>query len=83
LKPRLAYLASSAIAKRCMEEAGGRADPILFRGTSSACGDYAAARTLFIGETVRLLKLRLLLLVPVHARLLASAWELVEKHHIY
>jgi len=46
-------------------------------------GDYAAARTMFIGETVRLLKLRLLLLVPVHARLLASAWELVEKHHIY
>jgi len=31
---------------------------------------------------VRLLKLRLLLM-PVHARLLASAWELVEKHHIY
>jgi predicted nucleic acid-binding protein len=46
-------------------------------------GDYAAARTMFIGETVRLLKLRLLLFVPVHVRLLASAWELVEKHHIY
>ena len=39
-------------------------------------GDYAAERTMFIGETVRLLKLRLLLLVPVHVRLLASAWEL-------
>jgi predicted nucleic acid-binding protein len=25
----------------------------------------------------------LLLLVPVHVRLLTSAWELVEKHHIY
>lgn len=38
----------------------------------SACGDYAAARTMLIGETVRLLKLRLLLM-PVHARLFASA----------
>jgi predicted nucleic acid-binding protein len=46
-------------------------------------GDYVAARAMFIGETVRLLRLRLLLLVPVHVRLLARAWRLVEKHHIY
>jgi len=44
---------------------------------------YAAARAMFIGETVRLLKLKVLLLVPLHIRLLANAWRLVEKHHIY
>jgi len=44
---------------------------------------YIAARMMFIGETIRLLKLGALFLVPIRVRLLAEAWRLLEKHHIY
>jgi predicted nucleic acid-binding protein len=44
---------------------------------------YAAARMMFIGETIRLLRLGALILVPIRVRLLAEAWRLLEKYHIY
>ena len=44
---------------------------------------YKAARRQFLGETLRLLRLRLLRIVPVKARLLLQAWSLVEKYHVY
>jgi len=44
--------------------------------------DYEAARRQFMGETVRLLKLRLLKIVPVKTRLLIQAWPIVEKYHV-
>jgi len=44
---------------------------------------YVAARMMFIGETMRLLKLGALILVPIRVRLLAEAWRLLEKYHIY
>jgi predicted nucleic acid-binding protein len=44
---------------------------------------YVAARMMFIGETIRLLKLGALILVPIRVRLLAEAWRLLEKYHIY
>jgi len=46
-------------------------------------GDYRAARESFIAETVRLIKLGVAKVVPVKSKLLAQAWLLVEKHHIY
>ena len=45
--------------------------------------EYEKARTQFIGETVRLLKLKLLRIVPVKTRLLMRTWPLIEKYHIY
>ena len=45
--------------------------------------DYMKARHQFIGETIRLLKLRLLKIVPVKTRLLIQTWPLIEKYHIY
>jgi len=45
--------------------------------------DYRRARYLFIGETLRLLKLRLLHLVPVRTRLLMQALLYIEKYYLY
>ena len=45
--------------------------------------DYEKARYQFIGETVRLLKLRLLKIIPVKTKLLIQTWSLTEKYHIY
>jgi predicted nucleic acid-binding protein len=45
--------------------------------------DYEAARESFIAETVRLMKLGVVKVVPVRSKLLAESWPLVEKHHIY
>ena len=45
--------------------------------------DYMKALCQFIGETLRLLKLKLLRIVPVKTRLLIEAWHLIKKYHIY
>lgn len=45
--------------------------------------DYKAARTQFIGETLRFLRLGLVKIIPVKTRLLISSWSLVEKYHMY
>ena len=45
--------------------------------------DYMRATRQFIGETLRLLKIKLLRIIPVKTRLLIEAWRLIKKHHIY
>ncbi len=45
--------------------------------------DYAKARTMFVSETLRLLRLGLVRIVPVKTRLLIESWALIEKYHIY
>ncbi len=45
--------------------------------------DYGNARVQFLWETVRLLKLRILRIVPVKTKLLINCPLLVEKHHLY
>ncbi|MCC6017672.1 MAG: type II toxin-antitoxin system VapC family toxin [archaeon YNP-LCB-003-016] len=45
--------------------------------------EYATARRRFLLETRRLMKLKLLLVVPLKGKLLVEAWRIVEKHHIY
>ncbi|KYH37367.1 MAG: twitching motility protein PilT [Candidatus Bathyarchaeota archaeon B24] len=45
--------------------------------------EYERARYQFIGEVVRLLRLKLLKIVPVKTRLLIRSWSIIEKYHIY
>ncbi len=45
--------------------------------------DYEKARYQFIGETIRLLRLRILRIVPVKTRLLIKTWHIIEKYHVY
>ncbi|QOJ78950.1 type II toxin-antitoxin system VapC family toxin [Infirmifilum lucidum] len=45
--------------------------------------DYLLAKRQFLFETLRLLKLGVLRIVPVKARLLIEAWDLIEKYHLY
>ncbi len=108
---RVAYLDTSAIIKRYVEEPGsevvcstynkalsgelklsfstwniceaiGVLDKYFRRGWLSE-NDYRKARYLFIGETLRLLKLRLLHLVPVRTKLLMQSLPYIEKYHVY
>lgn len=44
---------------------------------------YSVARQRFLLETRRLLKLGMLVLVPVKARILRMSWGILEKYHIY
>ena len=46
-------------------------------------GNYLKARGQFLGEVLRLLKLKLLKVVPAKTSLLIQTWGLVEKYHIY
>lgn len=45
--------------------------------------DYEKARYQFIGETIRLSKLKLLKIIPVKTRLLIQTWPIIEKYHVY
>ena len=45
--------------------------------------EYEKARSQFIGETIKLLKLKLVKIVPVKTRILIKLWPLIEKYHIY
>ncbi len=45
--------------------------------------DYRRARGMFVSEVKRLVKLRLLRLVPVKTSLLIRSWRIIEKYHIY
>jgi predicted nucleic acid-binding protein len=44
---------------------------------------YLKARVQFLGETLRLIKLKLIKVIPVRTSLLKQAWSLIEKYHIY
>uniref|UniRef100_A0A7C2FXR5 PIN domain-containing protein n=1 Tax=Thermosphaera aggregans TaxID=54254 RepID=A0A7C2FXR5_9CREN len=45
--------------------------------------DFKLARREFIGETLRMLKLRILRIVPVKPSIVVKSWRLVEKYHVY
>ena len=45
--------------------------------------DYEMARLQFIGEILKLIRLKLVKIIPVRTELLISTWNLVEKYHIY
>ncbi len=45
--------------------------------------DYEKARLQFIAETLKLLRLKVLRVVPLKARILLDTWLLIEKHHLY
>jgi len=45
--------------------------------------DYEMARLQFIGETLKLIRLRLVNIIPLRTKLLISAWNLVEKYQIF
>ncbi|MGC8696404.1 MAG: type II toxin-antitoxin system VapC family toxin [Conexivisphaera sp.] len=45
--------------------------------------DYGSARLQFMGEVLRLLRLRVLKIVPIRVRVLVQTWSLVEKYHIH
>lgn len=53
------------------------------RGKWLSDDDYNMAREGFIMETIRLVKLGLVRLIPVRVRLVTQAWSLIEKHRIY
>jgi predicted nucleic acid-binding protein len=44
---------------------------------------YLKARAQFLGETLRLIRLRIIRVIPVRTSLLKQAWSLIEKYHIY
>ena len=45
--------------------------------------EYASVKRQFIGETIRLLRLKILRIVPVRAKLLVQTWRIVEEYHVY
>ncbi|AMQ18117.1 type II toxin-antitoxin system VapC family toxin [Thermococcus peptonophilus] len=45
--------------------------------------EYQFLKTAFLAEVKRFTRLGVLEIVPVHSLLLADAWKLVEKYHIY
>lgn len=45
--------------------------------------NYRKARQQFLGDTLRLLKLKLLKILPVRARILVQGWRLVDRYHVY
>ncbi len=45
--------------------------------------DYEKARLQFIAETLKLLRLKVLRIIPLKTRILIDTWLLIEKHHIY
>ncbi|MDI9644609.1 MAG: type II toxin-antitoxin system VapC family toxin [Candidatus Verstraetearchaeota archaeon] len=107
----MAYMDSSAIVKRYIEETGSQAVEEAYSKTLSGelklsfsawnigevlgvfdkysrrgwlnVQEREMARRQFMGETVRLLRLDVLKVVPVKTRLLAQAWPILERYQIY
>jgi len=108
---KIAYLDTSAIVKRYIQEVGsdivasvysnawqgeakisfslwnigevlGVLDKYYRRGWLTG-EDFKLARREFIGETLRMLKLRILRIVPVKPSIVVKSWRLVEKYHVY
>ncbi|MEM3451978.1 MAG: type II toxin-antitoxin system VapC family toxin [Nitrososphaerales archaeon] len=111
MKGLVAYLDSSSIVKRYVEEPGsniikdiylkaysaeltlafsswnigevlGAFDKALIRGILNT-ENYLKAKSRFLVEAKRLIKLGVLRLVPLRFKLLIESWDLLEKHHIY
>ena len=108
---KTAYLDTSAIVKRYIQEAGsdvvtsvyssawrgdakisfslwnigevlGVLDKYYRRGWLTR-EDFELARREFIGETLKMLRLRILRVVPLKPSIIAKSWKLIEKYHIY
>ncbi len=45
--------------------------------------EYIIAKKRFLGETKRMVKLNITIIIPVIIKVLKEAWKLIEKHHIY
>ena len=60
----------------------GALDKYLNRGWLGV-EEHRRAKRQFLKDLVRLLRLRLVKLVPLRTGLLIKAWDLVEKHHMY
>jgi len=45
--------------------------------------EYDIVRRRFLGESKRMMKLDIVVILPVKVKTLKEAWRLVEKHHIY
>ncbi len=45
--------------------------------------EYIVARRRFMGETKRMIRLGILVLVPLRLRILAEAWRFIESYHVY
>ncbi|MGC9180395.1 MAG: type II toxin-antitoxin system VapC family toxin [Vulcanisaeta sp.] len=45
--------------------------------------EYKTAKLRFIRETLRLIKLGVLMVIPIKLSILKSAWAIIEKYHIY
>jgi len=45
--------------------------------------EYRAARGMFLSETIRMLRLGLLKIVPLRLNIVTESWKIIEKHHIY
>jgi len=45
--------------------------------------EYKAARGMFLSETIRMLKLGLLKIVPLKLDIITESWRIIEKYNIY
>jgi predicted nucleic acid-binding protein len=45
--------------------------------------DYELAKLEFLGETLKMLRLRTLKIIPVKTSIITKTWDLIEKYHIY
>jgi len=45
--------------------------------------EYKASRKMFLSETIRMLKLEILKIVPVKLSIVVESWRLIENYHIY
>lgn len=45
--------------------------------------DYISVRRRFLLETMRLVRLRLIILIHVKSSILEQSWKIIEKYHIY
>ncbi|WP_243678780.1 type II toxin-antitoxin system VapC family toxin [Vulcanisaeta distributa] len=45
--------------------------------------EYETAKLRFMRETLRLVKLGVLMIIPIKLSILRSTWSIIEKYHIY
>jgi len=107
----IAYLDSSAVVKRYVEEDGSEVVRSMYRKAYNggavlalsawnfgevlgvldryhrrgwlAESDYAKALRSFASETIRLVRLGVMRVVPVRASLLAASWSIALRHHVH
>lgn len=63
-------------------EVTGALDRAMFQRRLSL-KEYVVSRRRFLLETMRLVKLGRVILIPLRMRILSESWKLVEEYHIY